>query len=118
MKEAALRALAVVGQGEAIMFTGSAAQQWQSSVDAVTGLSPAVSRGDWYCAVSPDNTIQVGLMADPLCGDSIQGCVLVPAPWGANAKWTYDGTTFTPPPVTTPLPTQTLAERIAAASQD
>lgn len=70
---------------------------WQAAVNAHTGLSPDTAQADWYVGVDANNAIQSWCIADPACGDSLPGLTLVKAPWGADNRWTYDGTTFAAP---------------------
>lgn len=74
---------------------------WQAAVDKVTGLNPAAAQSDWLCGIDENNVIQTWLIGDILCGDSVLNLTLVPAPWGADSTWSYNGQTFTAPvPVT------------------
>lgn len=74
---------------------------WQAAVNAHTGLSvafpPNAMATDWYCGVDQNNNIQNWGIFDPACGDSLPGLTLVNAPFGADSRWTYNGTTFTAP---------------------
>lgn len=74
---------------------------WQAAVNAHTGKSvafpPDATATDWYCGVDGLNAIKWWGLADPACGDSIAGLTLIGAPFGADARWTYNGTAFVPP---------------------
>lgn len=72
---------------------------WQAAVNAHTGKDPVAAQADWYVGVDGQNVIRDWIIADAACGDSLPGLTLVSAPWGADSRWTYDGATFTPPPV-------------------
>lgn len=57
---------------------------------------------DWYCVIDANNNILSGGYCDPAAGDSAPaGCTLVACPQLADSRWTYNGTTFTPPVVVT-----------------
>lgn len=72
---------------------------WQTTVNAHTLLDPDVLKADWYCGVDALNAIKWSGVCDPLCGDRVAGLTLIKAPWGADSLWTYNGITFTAPPV-------------------
>lgn len=102
----AFLASAGAGTGEAvIVYTkqGNGADTlsaWQATVNAHTGLSPDTTQTDWLCAIDQNNNIVGWLIGDIACNDSSPLGALVSAPWGADNRWTYDGTSFTPPAVT------------------
>jgi hypothetical protein len=78
-----------IGRGEAhLIYTKLGAGQdtrdaWQAAVNAHTGLSPDVTRDDWYVYVDAEGAIQSCGTGDPLCGDGYAGLTMVKAPWGA-----------------------------------
>lgn len=99
-----------IGEGEArLLYTkqgngADTAISWQAAVNAHTGFSvafPVNAATDWYCGVDQNNIIQWWGIADPACGDSVAGLTLVSAPFGADNRWIYNGSLFTPPVFTT-----------------
>jgi len=76
---------------------------WQATVNAHTGLNPEGNQTDWCCGVDVlFNILRWGRM-DPVCDPPTVGETIIPAPWGSDNRWTYDGVTFTPPVLVKPL---------------
>lgn len=78
---------------------------WQAAVNGHTGLSvafpPDATSTDWYCGIDGSNNIKWWGIADPACADAVAGLRLLSAPFGADGRWTYDGTTFAAPQIVT-----------------
>lgn len=71
---------------------------WQAAVNTHTGLAPDTNKNDWLVGVDGTNAIKWWGVGDPAI-DSVPGLTMLAAPWGADATWTYNGTTFTAPPI-------------------
>lgn len=103
----AFLAQAKAGAGEAVLVYTKAGNgqdtlaAWQAAINVHTGLNPDTAQADWYVEVDSQNNILTWHIADPACGDlpTIAGATLVQAPWGTDSRWTYNGTTFTAPPI-------------------
>lgn len=92
-----------IADGEAIITYGLTDQEkllkgaeesavdWQGIVTAATGLAPT---NDRYVAIDKAGNIIKSLLADPSCGDAIEGCQLIQHN-DADDKWTYDVATAT-----------------------
>ena len=91
--------------GESVMvYTKTGADSiitWQAAVNAHTGKTvaypPDAISTDWYCGIDVGNLIQWWGLADPACNDAYPGLTLIAAPFGADNRWTYNGSTFAPP---------------------
>jgi len=71
--------------------------QLQDAVDAITGKTPA---NDRYVVIKAGAIVNA-IIADPSCGDAIQGSELI-AHETADGRWAFDSLTrtFTPPILT------------------
>jgi hypothetical protein len=91
------------GLGEAVLVytkTGNGQDTliaWQAAVNAHTGLNPDTTQTDWLAIIDTNNLIVGCLIGDLSCADSSPLGTLIPAPWGCNPAWSYNGITFTPP---------------------
>ncbi len=57
----------------------------QAKLNLITGKIPS---GDRFCVVHPSGCITHTLIADPNCGDAIDGHALIPHEM-ADSRWTY-----------------------------